>query len=159
MPWREVSKMDQRREFVALALAEGANRRALCRGFGIHPEDGLQMAEALGCRGGPGGSFAPAAAQPARGRMRRLEARMLAVRDAHPAWGARKIARCLEREGVASPAVSTVHEILRRHGRIVPRRGGPPAGLALREAGAEPAVADGLQGLDRGSATGGAAIR
>ena len=24
------------------------------------------------------------------------------VRDAHPAWGARKIARCLEREGVAS---------------------------------------------------------
>jgi transposase InsO family protein len=43
---------------------------------------------------------------------------VLAVRDAHPAWGARKLARCLERDGYLSPAVSTVHEILRRHGRV-----------------------------------------
>ncbi|MGE3998231.1 MAG: helix-turn-helix domain-containing protein, partial [Variibacter sp.] len=35
MPWREVSVMDRRREFVRLALAEGANRRELCRRFGI----------------------------------------------------------------------------------------------------------------------------
>ena len=56
-----------------------------------------------------------------------MEARVLAVRDAHPAWGARKIARCLERDGVRPPAVSTVHEILGRHGRIVPPPGGPPA--------------------------------
>jgi hypothetical protein len=32
MPWREVSKMDERREFVRLARQEGANRRGLCRG-------------------------------------------------------------------------------------------------------------------------------
>jgi hypothetical protein len=31
MPWREVSKMDERREFVRLAMQEGANRRELCR--------------------------------------------------------------------------------------------------------------------------------
>ncbi|MGE0753280.1 MAG: helix-turn-helix domain-containing protein, partial [Variibacter sp.] len=35
MPWREVSVMDRRREFVRLALVEGANRRELCRRFGI----------------------------------------------------------------------------------------------------------------------------
>jgi transposase InsO family protein len=56
-----------------------------------------------------------------------VEALVLAVRDAHPAWGARKIARCLEREGVESPAVSTVHEILHRNGRIVAPAGGPAA--------------------------------
>jgi len=37
MPWREVSVMDQRREFVRLALQEGVNRRELCRRFGISP--------------------------------------------------------------------------------------------------------------------------
>jgi transposase-like protein len=47
MPWNEVSVMDQRREFVRLALQEGANRRELCRRFGISPDVGLQMAAAL----------------------------------------------------------------------------------------------------------------
>ena len=31
MPWQEVSIVDQRREFVQLAMQEGANRRELCR--------------------------------------------------------------------------------------------------------------------------------
>src|SRR5260370_5235466 len=38
MPWREVSVMEQGREFVRLAMQEGANRRELCRRFGIHPD-------------------------------------------------------------------------------------------------------------------------
>ena len=38
MPWREVSAMEQRREFVRLAMMEDANRRDLCRRFGISPE-------------------------------------------------------------------------------------------------------------------------
>src|SRR5258707_2785085 len=38
MPWREVSVMEQRREFVRLAMQEGANRRELCRRFGIYPD-------------------------------------------------------------------------------------------------------------------------
>jgi transposase InsO family protein len=53
---------------------------------------------------------------------------VLKVRDSHPAWGARKIVRCLERDGIASPAASTVHAILCRHSRIVEtdKRGGAP---------------------------------
>src|SRR5665213_810664 len=35
MPWREVSLMDQRREFIPLFQQTGANRRELCRRFGI----------------------------------------------------------------------------------------------------------------------------
>jgi transposase-like protein len=42
MPWNEVSVMDQRREFVKLALQEGANRRELCRRFGISPDVGYK---------------------------------------------------------------------------------------------------------------------
>src|ERR1700733_2867663 len=40
MPWREVWKMEQRREFVRLAMQEGVNRRELCRRFEIHPDPG-----------------------------------------------------------------------------------------------------------------------
>jgi len=42
MPWRDVSVMDQRREFVRLAQLEGANRRELCRRFGISPKTGYK---------------------------------------------------------------------------------------------------------------------
>jgi succinyl-CoA synthetase beta subunit len=42
MPWKQVSAMDQREEFVHLALLEGANRRELCRRFGISPETGYK---------------------------------------------------------------------------------------------------------------------
>ncbi len=42
MPWQEVSVMDQREAFVRLASLEGANRRALCRRFGIHPDTGYK---------------------------------------------------------------------------------------------------------------------
>ena len=34
--------MSQRREFVVLAQQEGANRRALCRHFGISPTTGYR---------------------------------------------------------------------------------------------------------------------
>jgi transposase-like protein len=42
MPWCEVSVKDQRREFVRLAVQEGANRRELCRRFGISPDVGYK---------------------------------------------------------------------------------------------------------------------
>lgn len=42
MPWQEVSKMDARREFVRLAGLEGADRRELCRRFGVHPDTGYK---------------------------------------------------------------------------------------------------------------------
>src|SRR5262252_4368981 len=104
MPWREVSIVEDRRE--------------LCRRFEIHPDTGYKWLqrrlagdEALGDR----------SRRPHSSPLRcsdDLEASVLLVRDSHPAWGARKIARCLERDGIEPPSVSTVHEILRRHGRV-----------------------------------------
>jgi transposase InsO family protein len=126
MPWREVSIVDQRQEFVRLAMQEGANRRELCRRFGIHPGTGYKW---LG-RWVADGELADRSRRPHYSPVRTdeaIERRILVVRDAHPAWGARKIARCLEREGLHRPAFSTVHEILRRHDRIAAPDGGPVA--------------------------------
>src|SRR3982751_2086946 len=128
MPWREVSSVDQRREFIRLALQEGANRRELCRRFGIHSDTGYKW---LG-RGATDEELVDQSRRPHSSPTRTaaaIEARILAWRDAHPAWGARKIAHCLEREGVVCPAHSTVHEILRRHGRIIAPLGGAAAHL------------------------------
>ena len=42
MPFREVSVMDQKREFVVFAAAEGVNFRELCRRFGVSPTTGYK---------------------------------------------------------------------------------------------------------------------
>jgi len=126
MPWREVSIMEQRREFVELARQEGANRRELCRQFGIHPSTAYKWLR----RWSEAGELADRSRRP-RASPRRtddaIERHILVLRDAHPAWGARKIVRCLERAGLSPPAASTVHEILRRHGRVTAPAGGPAA--------------------------------
>ena len=42
MPWREVSLMDQRKEFVRLLQQPDVNRRELCRRFGVSPKVGYK---------------------------------------------------------------------------------------------------------------------
>ena len=131
MPWREVSVVDQRREFVRLAMQEGTNRRELCRRFGIHPETGYKW---LG-RWQADKDVADRSRRPHASPQRTegaIEDRVLAVRDAHPAWGARKIAAVLRRDGIASPADSTVHAVLTRHSRIAPESAGRAFGAFER---------------------------
>jgi transposase InsO family protein len=126
MPWNKVSVMDQRREFVRLSLQEGANRRELCRRFGISPDVGYKWLERweAGDRELADRSRRPHV-MPRRSETA-IEAQVLAVRDQHPAWGARKIAHCLKRDGLAVPASSTVHQILCRNGRVKPTESAPP---------------------------------
>jgi len=120
MPWQEVSLMDQRVEFVSLASDGGANRRELCRRFGISAKTGYKWLE-RSARGeadwAVDRSHRPHASPGRSGAG--VEGAVLRVRDRHPAWGARKIRRCLEDEGVLVPAASTVHAILVRHGRVM----------------------------------------
>ena len=42
MPWRELSVMEQREEFVRLALSPGANMSEMCRRFGISRSKGYK---------------------------------------------------------------------------------------------------------------------
>lgn len=126
MTWKAVSVMEQRQELVRLAMMEGANRRELFRRFEVSAETGYKW---LG-RALTGGDFADRSRRPLSNPLRCCEAMeqaVLGVRDQHPAWGARKIANVLERQGLQVPATSTVHAILVRHERIFPKRGGAPA--------------------------------
>jgi transposase InsO family protein len=112
--------MDVKQEFVALATQEGANRRELCRRFGISPSTGYALL-ARHAREGRAG-LVPRSRRPHASPTRTalaLEQAVLALRREHPSWGGRKIARRLADQGWAEvPAPSTVTSILHRHGLI-----------------------------------------
>ena len=118
MPFREVSRMDARLEFVMLGSAEGANVRQLCRRFGISPTTGYKWLERWRTSGTTG--LEEQSRRPQHSPLRSVAATedaVLSVRTEHPAWGGRKIARRLKdlgHDGV--PAPSTVTAILKRHG-------------------------------------------
>lgn len=120
MPWNEVSVMDQREEFVMLALADGSNVRALCRRYGVSPTTGYTWLARYEAEGRDG--LADRSRQPhsSPGRTAStVEARVLALREEHPAWGGRKLRRRLQQlDEPAVPSASTITGILRRHGRL-----------------------------------------
>ena len=121
MPWREVSLMDQRREFILLFQQAGVNRRELCRRFGISSKTAYKWLARVGVEGkdwAQDRSRRPRKS-PAKSTAK-IETAVLEIRDAHPVWGARKIRRCLEDRHKSVPAASTVHAILARHDRIPP---------------------------------------
>lgn len=118
MPFREVCRMDEREEFVILAGADGANRRGLCRRFGISPTTGYKWLARYREAGKAG--LAEHSRRPLNSPGRsspETEAAVLGLREAHARWGGRKIARRLrDLDHAAVPAPSTVTAILRRHG-------------------------------------------
>lgn len=120
MPWQEMSVMEQRRDFIMLAMLDGANISELCRRFGISRQTGHKWLRRFS-GGLESDALCDRSRRPRtspRATAAEVEASVLAVRDSHPAWGARKIAHCLARDGGAVLAPSTVHKILVRHGRI-----------------------------------------
>ncbi|MFZ5448444.1 MAG: IS481 family transposase [Thermodesulfobacteriota bacterium] len=122
MPWLQVTLMSQRKEFAQLAMVDGANMARLCRSFNISRKTGYKwLARYL--REGEAGlrdrsrrpRASPWLTPPA------LEEAVLGVREAHPAWGGRKIRARLQALGFeAVPAASTITAILHRQGCIDP---------------------------------------
>ena len=125
MPWEEVSVMSQRKEFVRLAQGEDANLRELCRGFGISPMTGYKWLERFRIGGEDGLIDLTRRPRHSPGRTGfEVEEMVLKVRDAHPAWGGRKLRAWLSARGYGLlPSPSTITAILRRHGRIDPSEG------------------------------------
>lgn len=120
MPWQEVTVVSQRAEFVALAQQAGANVRGLCRRFGISPPTAykwLRRYQQAGVAGLQDQSRRPR--RTPRRTLPDVEAVVVRLRDAHPAWGGRKLAARLGKPpyALALPA-STITEVLRRHGRL-----------------------------------------
>jgi len=108
--------MSLRREFLALCEPPGANVSELCRRFQISRKTGYKWLD----RGAE--ALADQSRRPHSSPERtpaKTEALILRVRDQYHDWGARKLKRYLENKGHTDlPSVSTITQILHRHGRI-----------------------------------------
>lgn len=122
MPWKERDLMSLRREFIILANQPESNVRDLCRRFEISAPTGYKWMDRYAVEGDEG--LRDHSRRPKRSPARtlpELEEAVLSVRDAHPAWGGRKIrARMLALGHKRVPAASTITDILRRNGRLDP---------------------------------------
>ncbi len=123
MPWREVTRMWLREEYVELAMQVGSNRRELCRRFGISAKTGYKWLSRYASEGASG--LQDRSRRPRRSPSRtaaEVEREVIRLRtESRNSWGARKLARLLNGDG-AGPrlAPSTVTGILRRAGLIDP---------------------------------------
>jgi putative transposase len=127
MPWKDRTIVSIREEFVLKALEPRTNLAALCREFGVSRKTGYKWVE----RYKSGGVLAlrdlsrrprtsPLGVSP------EVVVDLVAIRIAHPRWGARKLIWALERSGAKSiPAERTVNCVLERSGLIVARRTRP----------------------------------
>lgn len=117
MPWRTETVVDQRVEFVIRARSGDQKMAALCREFGISRPTGylwLQRYRQAGVLGLSDRSHAPWHFP---GRVSaEIAAAVLAVRD-EKSWGGPKIAKVLERRGLAV-APATAQRIVKRAGRV-----------------------------------------
>lgn len=117
MPWRAMEVREQRVEFVVRAL-RGEPLSGLCREFGVSRPTGYKW---LGrYRAGGVAAIAERSRKPLHCPARtapELEARIVALREVYPDWGARKLAVLLGRQGIEIPS-STVHRVLLRHGLV-----------------------------------------
>jgi len=120
MPWKESTAMSSRLEFVRLASVPGANIQALSRGFGISRKTAYKWLDRYEREGESGlleqsrrPHNSPSLASPS------VEKRVLALHEADPYWGGRKLRALLLEEQASAPHHSTIDAILRRHGRQV----------------------------------------
>jgi transposase InsO family protein len=120
MPFEERSIVSHREEFCRLASDAGANVRELCRRYGISSATAYLWLGRYGSEGLAG--LGDRSRRPLNSPNRtpeEMEGRVLAIRRAHPAWGARKIHRVLQDQGAERlPALSTITAIVRRHGLL-----------------------------------------
>jgi len=123
MPWKEVSIMSQRLEFVTLATAENANVRLLCRCFGISPGTAYKWLERFKASGADGLEDRSRRPQHSPSRTpAEMEKTVTNLRAKHPAWGGRKLEqRLLDLGHTGVPQPSTITAILKRHQLLDPK--------------------------------------
>jgi transposase InsO family protein len=120
MPWKVRDAMSLRAELVSLMQQAGANVSELARRFDVSRTTAYKWAERA--RSVEGAALADRSRRPVSSPLKTaapVEARVVALRGKHPAWGGRKLRRRLQDQGVeAVPATSTITGILHRHGLI-----------------------------------------
>ena len=123
MPWKVCKPMDERLKFIARRL-DGEQMAALCREFGISRKTGYKIItryNKVGLEGLTDRSRRPY--RHANQLPTQIETLIVRLKEDKPNWGAPKIRERLARlyPDVHTPAISTVHAVLDRHG-LVKRR-------------------------------------
>jgi len=123
MPWKVCKPMDERLKFIA-RLLDGEQMAPLCREFGISRKTGYKILtryNAIGLEGLTERSRRPY--RHANQLPVQIEMLIVRLKQDKPNWGAPKIQERLARlyPDVHTPAISTVHAVLDRHG-LVKRR-------------------------------------
>lgn len=122
MPWEARTAMSERVAFCCKAQEAGVNFSALCSEYAISRKTGykwLQRYEAGGSAGLIERSRRPQSSP--RQTPAAMEEAVVALRQAHPAWGGRKLAHVLQRQGLSGvPSASTITVILRRNELLDP---------------------------------------
>ena len=120
MPWKVETPMSQRRRLIEEMEQEGSNISAISRKYGISRKTAYKWLKRVRQTGQIG--FMDQSRRPKSNPNRtkvEMEEQVLAIRNQHPVWGGRKIQRVLQNLGCTEvPAISTITEILRRHGMI-----------------------------------------
>src|ERR1700732_1253959 len=125
VPWKECNQMDERLKFIA-RLLDGEKMAVLCRQFGISRKTGYKILtryNALGLEGLTDPSRRPY--RHANQLPFQIETQIVRLKQDKPSWGAPKIREKLARlyPDVHTPAISTVHAVLDRHGLVKRRMG------------------------------------
>jgi transposase InsO family protein len=126
MPWKVEDVQTQRVELVKLLDSKEVSVAELARRFSVSRKTVYKWAD----RARQSQSLADRSRRPRASPHQtsvKMEQRVLALRDAHPKWGARKLRAKLLRDGQSPPSASTITEILRRHGKLGERAGQPRA--------------------------------
>ena len=123
MPWKVCEPMDERLKFVA-RLLDGEKMAGLCRDFGISRKTGYKIISRYNSCGLEG--LSDRSRRPYRHANQlpvQIETQIVRLKQDKPNWGAPKIRERLARlyPELHTPAISTVHAILDRHG-LVKRR-------------------------------------
>jgi transposase InsO family protein len=133
--------MEERRAFVAEAVRREWTMTALCEAYGISRKTGYQVLHRY--QTGGEAALAPRSRAPHRSPQALPEAvqqPILALREAHPSWGPRKLRAWLQvrQPGAEWPAPSSIGALLHRAGLTRARRarrgGGPPRRAPLTQA-------------------------
>ena len=119
MPWKVDAVEVQRLELVKLVASGALSIAELARRFGVSRKTVYKWTARF--KAAENEALADRSRRP-KGSPNRtdqaLEERILKLREAHPAWGGRKLRAVLLRQRIAPPAASTITEILRRHGKL-----------------------------------------
>src|SRR5580692_4753795 len=125
VPWKECNHMDERLKFIA-GLLDGEKMAVLCRQFGISRKTGYKIFARYNDCGLEG--LTDRSRRPYRHANQlpfQIETWIVRLKQDKPSWGAPKIREKLARlyPDVHTPAISTVHAILDRHGLVKRRMG------------------------------------